>query len=69
MTRAFIGFLAVKGLRMQPTSHAAMSGDGCQGRKAAGLGAGRFDVGIAPLEQLLRNDRIPVPQQSSSASR
>jgi len=30
---------------------------------------GRLDAGIAQLEQLLRNDRIPVPQETSSAAR
>jgi hypothetical protein len=30
---------------------------------------GRVDAGIAQLEQLLRNDRIPVPSEPSSASR
>jgi hypothetical protein len=30
---------------------------------------GRFEAGVAQLEQLLRNDQIPVPQATSSASR
>ena len=30
---------------------------------------GRSTAGIAQLEQLLRNDRIPVPEDTSSASR
>lgn len=30
---------------------------------------GRSAAGIAQLEQLLRNDRIPVPQDTSAASR
>ncbi len=30
---------------------------------------GRSAAGIAQLEQLLRNDRIPVPEDTSSASR
>jgi hypothetical protein len=31
--------------------------------------SGRYEAGIAQLEQLLRNDRIDVPQESSSAAR
>jgi hypothetical protein len=30
---------------------------------------GRVDAGVAQLEQLLRSDRIPVPQEASSAAR
>ena len=30
---------------------------------------GRSEAGIAQLEQLLRNDQIPVPQDTSSAAR
>ena len=31
--------------------------------------SGRVEAGIAQLEQLLRNDRIPVPGEPSAASR
>ncbi len=47
-TSAFIDFLVAEGLRMQPTSHAAMSGDEASEAGKRGVGAGRSAVTTRP---------------------